>query len=72
MMISIYLSVDLACDKNGCMNISSRPLLQNSRRYGYFDTNHTRLFRNYSYEHCVCYSRIEKENSHGMHQHTPR
>jgi hypothetical protein len=32
--------VDSACDKNGCMNISSRPLLRNSRRYGYFDCNY--------------------------------
>jgi hypothetical protein len=29
--------VDSACDSVGCANISHRPLLGNSRRYGYFD-----------------------------------
>jgi hypothetical protein len=29
--------VDSACDEMDCQNISSRPLLRNSRRYDYFD-----------------------------------
>lgn len=31
--------IDSACDKDGCLNITTRPLLRNSRRYGYFDCN---------------------------------